>query len=271
VYLTGFTCVAKYICASAIFELSAMQVPIHLSVVIPTRNEISSIRGAIAQYVPFFHKYGVEVIVSDAFSTDGTAEIVRSYEEKYPGHVRLVQALGKQNIAIGRNYGAQHARGVLLFHTDADVRIPNPGHFIREIIKWFEDSQRVAATTPIYVYPAERTFTDRAYHWLMNTTIRLSIYVNLCLGKGECQLVRRHAFEQIGGYNEELVAGEDCNLFYRLQQLGRVRFISRLEVHHSPRRFRQYGYWKVSYHYLLEGIWRLVLGKSFAEEWKVVR
>ena len=81
----------------------------------------------------------------------------------------------------------------------------------------------------------------------------------------------RAVFFEIGGYDEALVAGEDCNLFYRLQKMGKMLFLKEIEVHHSPRRFRKYGYWKVSYLYFMEGISRLFAKKSFAREWKVVR
>lgn len=242
-----------------------------LSIVIPTRNEARSIGPAIEQFVPFFEKYNLEIIVSDANSTDETHEIVRSFLKKHPGRVLFTQKPGRQNIAIGRNLGAAVASGELLLHTDADVRLPQPGLFFEKIFEKFADPRIAAATVPIRVYADEATATDRFYHWLMNTTIRFSIKTGWCLSKGECQIVRRNAFEKIGGYDERLVAGEDCNLFYRLQKTGRVAFFPDIEVRHSPRRFRQLGYWKVSYHYFMEGVSRCFLGKSFAREWSVVR
>jgi len=78
-------------------------------------------------------------------------------------------------------------------------------------------------------------------------------------------------FQKISGYNERLVAGEDCNLFYRLHKEGRIAFLHRVCVHHSPRRFREYGYAQVSWIYLREGLSLLFRGKSYAEEWTPVR
>lgn len=242
-----------------------------ISIVIPTRNEAQSIGEAIEQFAPFFEKFNLEVVVSDAGSTDGTAARVQAVARKFPNRIVFVQKLGKQNIAIGRNFGAAAASGNILFHTDADVRLPDVAVFFQTILDKFADPKIAAATAPIQIYPTHATATDRFYHWLMNSTIRCSIPLGWCLAKGECQIVRRSAFEKIGGYDERLVAGEDCNLFFRLQKMGRVRFLGNVEVHHSPRRFRQYGYWKVSYLYFMEGVSRLVLGKSFAREWKVVR
>lgn len=242
-----------------------------ISIIIPTRNEELVIAESILQYASFLEKNELEIIVSDAGSTDQTIDLVNSMIEKFPGSVRLVQKAGKQNIAIGRNAGAAAASGEILFHTDADVRLPDPALFCQRVTAAFSNPKTLAATTAIRVYPSEARFSDRFYHFLMNTTIRLSILTGWCLAKGECQLVRRSAFLQVGGYDERLVAGEDGNLFFRIHAHGNLHFLSGLCVFHSPRRFRKYGYWKVSHQYLMEGLFRLIANRSFAKEWKMVR
>lgn len=245
---------------------------IDISIIIPTKNEKDYIGKTIEQYLEWLEPFKLELIVSDANSTDGTAELVQSYQTRYKDRIRLVQRPGKQNIAIGRNYGAQHARGRLLFHTDADVFIPDKARFFKKVLETFAFSDRtVAATMPIWVYPAERSWKDRLYHTLMNATIRLSFTLGVYLAKGECQFVRRDVFERIGGYNESIIAGEDCNLFYRLHKEGHIAYLYRLSVHHSPRRFRQYGYIGLTMVYLREGASLLFRGKSWSEEWKPVR
>jgi glycosyltransferase involved in cell wall biosynthesis len=243
-----------------------------ISIVIPTKNEGKYIGQTLAQFAPHLELFDLEIIVSDAHSTDETARVVRDFSAKFPsGRVRFVEAVGRQNIAIGRNAGAVRASGELLLHMDADVRVAEPDKFFQNVLRHFAKPGIVAATVPLWVYPEESKWNDRAYHWLMNTTIRLSCLFGLQIAKGECQIVRRSAFEAVGGYSEKLVAGEDCDLFYRLGRRGRVVFLPEIAVHHSPRRFRQLGYAKVSWHYLLEGLSRLFLGRSFAREWRVVR
>ncbi len=242
-----------------------------LSIIIPTKNEGRYIGRTLAQFEPYWERYNLEIIVSDANSTDNTADIVRAYATLSDGRVKLAQSVGKQNIAIGRNLGAAQAQADILLHTDADMRLPDPEVFFQKVLAKFEDPRIVAATVPLWVYPEESGITDRLYHIFMNTTIRLSFLVGLYLAKGECQLVRRDTFRSIGGYNETLVAGEDCNLFYRLQKEGRIAYLHRLSVHHSPRRFREYGYLKLSFIYLREGLWLLFRRRSYSQEWKPVR
>lgn len=243
-----------------------------VSIIIPTKNEGKYIGPTIEQYRHLLEPFNLEIIVSDANSTDETADIVRRYQSEWGEHrVKLVQAQGKQNIAIGRNLGAAAAGGDILFHSDADVQIPNPGLFFKKILAAFDNPNVVAATTPIWVYPQEASWSDKIYHVLMNLVIRLSFTFGVYLAKGECQFVRRSTFEQIEGYNEKIVAGEDCNLFFRLHKIGKIAYLYRLKVYHSPRRFRQYGYIRVNLIYLREGLSLLFLGKSYVEEWKQIR
>lgn len=243
-----------------------------ISIVIPTKNEGKYIGPAIEQFRDYLDPFNLEIIVSDANSTDGTADIVRQYQAEWGEHrIKLVQSAGKQNIAIGRNLGAAAAKGDLLFHTDADVRVPNLERFFTRVLATFEKPGVVAATMPIWVYPQEAIWSDKLYHVLMNFIIRLSFTAGVYLAKGECQLVRRSVFERIHGYNEKIIAGEDCNLFYRLHKEGPIAYLYRLKVHHSPRRFREYGYLRVSLIYLREGMSLLFLRRSYVEEWKPIR
>lgn len=244
-----------------------------LSIFIPTRNEVKYIGTTLAQFEPFWDKYDLEIIVSDANSSDGTVEVVQHFVELSKHRVKLVQGgPKKQNIAIGCNLGAAQAKAPLLFRIDADVRIPDKDYFFGKVFAFFEqESNIVGATVPIWVYPEEATLADRLFHVMMNAIIRGSFVVKAPLAKGECQLVRRAAFESIGGYKEHLTAGEDCNLFYRLQSVGQIRYLSKLRIHHSPRRFRQYGYVHLMFIYLREGLWMLLGRKSYLEEWTPVR
>lgn len=242
-----------------------------ISIIIPTKNEGKYIGPTIEQFRRYLEPFDLEIIVSDAGSVDGTKEIVRQYRKEWGKRIQLIEAAGKQNIAIGRNLGAAAATGDILFHMDADVHIPNKADFFTEILDAFEKPEVVALTVPIWVYPKESKLSDRLYHLLMNGVIRLSFTLGVYLAKGECQLVRRLVFEQIKGYNEKIIAGEDCNLFYRLHKEGKIAYLYRLKVHHSPRRFREYGYLGVSLIYIREGLSLLFLRRSYVEEWKPSR
>lgn len=248
-----------------------MGASVQISIVIPTRNEATTVDGAVSQFLPYLESLQLELIFSDADSTDGTVELLQNWVQKYPHRIQLVQCYGKQTIAIGRNAGAASAKGEFLFHTDADVRIADPSTFFTKMREYLVPNSRVACTAPIRIYKEEENWKDRLGHLVVNGGIRWSIVLGLNLCKGECQMVKRTAFEAIGGYRVELVAGEDCDLFLRLKQIGSVHYLPFIEVRHSPRRFRALGYRGVSILYLKEGLARLFTKKSYAKEWLPTR
>ncbi|VVB79409.1 Dolichyl N-acetyl-alpha-D-glucosaminyl phosphate 3-beta-D-2,3-diacetamido-2,3-dideoxy-beta-D-glucuronosyltransferase [uncultured archaeon] len=238
-----------------------------ISIIIPTKNEANYIEKTIKQYLPYKKKHGLEIIIADGGSTDKTVAIAR----KHADVVVLPNLSRKQNIAIGRNAGAKHARGEILFHTDADVIIPNKNKFFKRIIKEFEKNHIVATTTKLQIYPWEEKLRDKVFHHGMNGLIQMTSKFSNLLGKGECQIVRASTFRKIGGYNEAIIVGEDCNLFYRLGKLGKISYLKDTTIYHSPRRFRKNGYTKTLFSYLRESFSLAILGRSSVDVWEEAR
>ena len=237
-----------------------------ISVVIPTRNEGKYIERTLKQYLSLKKKFNIEVIVSDGNSTDNTVKIARRYAD------RVVVNNRKTTIAIGRNAGARVARGEILFHTDADVMIPDKVKFFSKLMKTFKDDEVVAATTKLRIYPREEIFRDKVGHALLNITMWVSNVTFSFLAKGECQAVRASIFRKIGGYNEKIVLGEDCDLFFRLAKRGKIKYLRSLTIYNSSRRFRKEGYLKLFVFYAVrDGLFLLFTGKSFVKEWKPIR
>jgi glycosyltransferase involved in cell wall biosynthesis len=94
-----------------------------LSVVIPTKNCVELMRRTLEAL-----DFADEVVVVDMFSTDGTAELVRTYSK-----ARLIQRNGY--IYENVNYGFDVATGDWLLRLDSDeVPTPELGQEIRERI-----------------------------------------------------------------------------------------------------------------------------------------
>jgi predicted glycosyltransferase involved in capsule biosynthesis len=91
------------------------------------------------------------------------------------------------------------------------------------------------------------------------------------MGRGECQVVRKNVFFEVGGYNELLAAGEDFDLFRRIRQKGKILYSTDICVFESPRRYRKIGYNGVSWSWLMNGISVLIKNKSISKEWEQVR
>jgi glycosyltransferase involved in cell wall biosynthesis len=208
---------------------------------------------------------GVEIILSDGGSTDCTRDLARPHVDV------VVEADGPQNIAAGRNRGARCARGDILVFLNADVRLGEPERFFRVMDGVMEDPRTVAATCNVLVNPEEERVSDRWFHHLFNLYCRLLNAAGMGMGRGECHVVRRSAFEAAGGYREEITAGEDYELFLRLRRTGAVRFVRTLTVFESPRRYRVYGYLRIASLWFLNGVSVLVRGRSMSKTWIPVR
>jgi GT2 family glycosyltransferase len=176
----------------------------------------------------------VEVVVVDGGSTDGSVALVR---ERFP-QARLLEL--EQNVGFGaaNNCGARLARGdqLLLLNPDAWL---DPGA-LATLSARLAGSPRLAAVAPQLRYPdgtlqytwvpeagvlgeaIQRWRNRRSGAWAHTSLERL---LRALVGPGwlsaACLLVRRAAFDQVGGFDERFfLYFEDVDLCRRLARAG---------------------------------------------------
>ncbi|HET6399811.1 MAG TPA: glycosyltransferase [Candidatus Kapabacteria bacterium] len=240
-----------------------------LSVIIPTKNEEKLLERCLQQFSgPIKSRFGIELIVSDGGSSDNTIGIAAAYADFIATH----EAPWRQTIAEGRNRGAELAHANLLIFLNADTMIADVGMFLDRVIQRFAVDESIAAlATRVEVMPEERRWSDFFFHAYFNQYVRAANVIGLGMGRGECQIVRRKAFEALNGYNPRMAAGEDFDLFRRLRAMGSVKFDSKLLVYESPRRYRKYGYARVYLDWIRNGFAVLVRNRSANQVWEEVR
>lgn len=241
-----------------------------ISVIVPTRNEEKLLRGCLEQFtIDLIRRLGIEIIVSDGGSTDATLTIASEHTNLIATHENVSH---RQTIAEGRNRGAAIASGDILIFLNADTRIPDIAKFFDRILHHLEsDPQLLALAVKVQVMPDERKFSDILFHGFFNQYVHLLNILGIGMGRGECQIVRRNAFDVIHGYNESLAAGEDFDLYQRLHSRGKIKFDSKLLVYESPRRYRKFGYIKVYSEWVKNGLSVLFKKKSVSDVWEEVR
>lgn len=239
-----------------------------VSVVIPTLEEEKEIISSLSQFTPELRRrFNLEVVVSDGGSRDKTREIAGTYADVLvcPDDPEV------QTIARGRNRGARAAHGDVLMFFNADVRLENPEAFIQTMLDVMADDSISAATCNVLVNPEEETIADKIFHSGFNLYCRFLNVIGMGMGRGECHVVRRAVFDQVGGYNERIVAGEDYELFLRLRHTGGVAFIPSLTVYESPRRYRAFGYTRIAFLWFLNGLAVFLFRRSLSKSWIPVR
>jgi glycosyltransferase involved in cell wall biosynthesis len=186
--------------------------------VIPNFNYARYLRGAIDSALAQTHK-DLEVIVVDDGSTDGSADILRSYG----GGIRaFVQH--NQGVSAARNRGLKEARGQFIAVLDADdswhatkierqlalMRTPDIGlvHcWVREVD---------AEGAPIREVRGGLRGWALADHAQLRTTV---------LGGGSAAVLRRECFAEFGGFDPSLSTSADWDMWRRVMGKYRIDLV----------------------------------------------
>jgi glycosyltransferase involved in cell wall biosynthesis len=238
-----------------------------VSIVIPTLNEEKLISRTLSQYSKEIKdEYNLEIIVSDGGSTDSTLSRLNGVCDSV-----ITENLKKQNIARGRNIGAKNSHGDVLIFFNADTKVENMRLFLERTIDIMKTGRYAAISFKIKVFPEEEKLSDRMFHNFYNNYVRLINKAGIGMARGECHILLRKHFENAGGYNENLIAGEDFDLYRRLRKFGKIYYCNDMPVYESPRRYRAFGYAKVFSQWAKNAVWIMLFNKSYQKSWDPVR
>jgi glycosyltransferase involved in cell wall biosynthesis len=214
-------------------EQPVMRETTEVSVVIPAYNDSTYIDRLLEALS--IQKYkNFEVIVSDAQSKDGTAEIVKSFKHKLK--IRLVEFPPK-GPAAGRNAGAALARGEWLLFLDADDDIDDP-NFILILLNEAKSHNWKSASSIMRVQNASKL--ERFGTWANYKYTKMLARTKHPVAAGWCILTKRKVFEENGGFNEKIQFGEDYDYISRSSR-GAFGFTEKTYYYMDLRRARHEG------------------------------
>lgn len=189
-----------------------------VSVVIPTRNNIGTIRMTIGAVLSQSEKDRLELLIIDGESVDGTAECaaqmgatVHSY--KCHGDMR----------GFARNLGASKARGEFLLFLDSDMEL-SP-RVVEECVA------TIAGDFDALIIPEVTLgsgLLGRIRSWERSQTQR---YDYLCVAR----FMSKTAFLRAGGFDERILGFEDLDLQATLIELGARIGRTVLPIGHNER------------------------------------
>lgn len=170
-----------------------------ISIIIPTKNEEDNIARLLDSLKDQTFK-NFEVIIIDNHSKDKTVKIAAKFTDKIfkKGPERSVQ----------KNLGAKIARGDFLLFLDADMMLKKGS------IKIFFETVKKTGNDAL-VIPEEIPGND---FFSRCRNFEKSLYFKDRLIEAP-RFIKKSVFLKIGGYNPNLISGEDWDLYERL---GRV-------------------------------------------------
>src|ERR1700722_8148400 len=206
--------------------------PNELTIVIPAKNEAKLIPRLLTSLTnqDYSKMSSTSVLVADANSTDGTAEVVGSFADRL--NVKVIRG-GMPS--VGRNQGAAQADTPYLLFLDADIELADRS-LVRRCMELAQRKQLHCVTTNIVC--SEGSWIDKLFYAGNNIFQYLS-YLHRPFATGMFMLFDRKKFWELGGFHEQILFAED----YRLsQQVERNSFaVVRGGVYTTNRRFKKMG------------------------------
>ena len=94
--------------------------PARVSLILPTYNERETLPRLIAALRPMASRLGLEIVVVDDASPDGTADVAAGLAAEGAVPIRLVRRLGKAGLASAVLAGAAVASAPIIAVMDSD-------------------------------------------------------------------------------------------------------------------------------------------------------
>jgi glycosyltransferase involved in cell wall biosynthesis len=199
-----------------------------ISVIVPVRDRAGVIGPCLDSILASDYPADrLEVVVVDNASSDGTADVLRSYGAR----IRAVYE-PKRGPAAARNAGLRVARGEAIAFTDSDCIVDRA--WVARVVAPLADRTLGAVGGCIRALPSGNGvehFGERIHdHARAIQEFRPAYLITMNLA------ARRDLLQQLHGFDERLIRCEDVDISYRIAQAGyRFAYAPDAVVYHRNR------------------------------------
>ncbi len=184
-----------------------------VSAVIPTYNSASTLSKCLESIKSQTYE-NIEIIVVDNNSTDDTKKIAKKF-------TKSVHNKGPERSAQ-RNYAVTLAKGKYVIIIDSDMELNEA--VIAECVAEFSDQKVVGVIIP------EESFG--AGFWAQCKKLERSFYVGVPWMEA-ARAFRKTTYLKVGGYDEQMVSGEDWDLSQRVEIEGKIGRVYSFILHNE--------------------------------------
>jgi glycosyltransferase involved in cell wall biosynthesis len=198
-----------------------------VTVLVTVRNSKDTIEKCVKSLLNLNYK-NYKIFITDAFSTDGTYEILEKLRKKYPRKILLERIEG--NIAKAHNYMIKKIKTPFIAMTDADCVVDK--NWLKNLISGFTSNYIIATagycSTPKEVAWLQKLIGLELEHRFKNFPefISRAPTMNLCLRAKYAKKVK---------FDERLEVAQEADWGYRLTKFGKMRYTPKAKVYHYHR------------------------------------
>jgi cellulose synthase/poly-beta-1,6-N-acetylglucosamine synthase-like glycosyltransferase len=210
------------------FVIERKDLPV-FSLILPVKNERSVIDRVLSAFVDLnYPSDRFEVVVVDDGSTDGTTKFCEEFVSKH-SNFRFLHRDFSSGKACALNYGFANSQGDVLAIFDAD-NVPEKDTLLIAAAH-FRDKSVAALQGRIHSINSNQNMLTKFISYedsvwceaFLRGKEKLGLFVHL---RGCCQFIRRGVLEQVGGFDESIMA-EDIEISARLVERGhRIKYTS---------------------------------------------
>ncbi len=195
---------------------------IPVSVIIPTYNRADMLKRAVVSVLKQSYQ-NFEIIVVDDNSHDNTKDVVNNFDDTKISYIKNKTNLGA---SAGRNIGIKKAKyDHIAFLDDDDEWLP----------KKIEKQVRLLSSLPkdyCGVYCGIARYKNGVQISVQNPIYEGDIFEELLyenhIGSTSCVLVKKSALVDVGGFNEDLPASQDLELYLRLAEKYKFKAVKKI-------------------------------------------
>ncbi len=195
-----------------------------VSIIVPCRNEKGYIKNFLESIVSQnYPKENLEVLISDGMSDDGTREIIKKYQKKYP-FIKLLDN-PKKYTPSALNIAVKESKGDIIIRLDSHARYEKD--YISKCVYYLNKYHADNVGGTMKTTPANNTLTAKSIALCMSHGFSVG---NSYFRKGSAKprsvdtvfggCYRREVFNKIGFFNENLKRSQDLDFNIRLKKAG---------------------------------------------------
>jgi len=213
-----------------------------VTILIPIKNVAKYIKKCLdALLNQNYPKDKYEIWLLDNNSNDGTLEIVANYPKD---KVRVIQT-GIDSPAIKYNKMLPLVKSEIIGFVDGDANVDK--EWLIKTIEQFEDPKVAGASGVIYTANKNKLVPRIIGYELQDRYEKMPREIKRVATMHV--VYQKKVLEEIGGFNEKLKTGYDCEIGYRINNAGhKIIFVPEAKVWHNHRE-NLWSYFKQQYEY----------------------